>query len=368
MPNFARARLHIQWSITVLCDQRCRHCYMHESPTYASELNEPLGFQDCCAVIDDLTQTARRWGMSPAITFTGGDPLLRNDLFAILEYANKSHIESMIILGNPYHVDRQTARALKRVGVFGYQISIDGMEEIHDQWRRPGSFAASIRALQILQEEDIAAAVMFTLSRDNADQLVEVLRLAARLGVDFFAFDRLVCSGQASGMADEMLSPNEMRALFDRVHQVEVQLRESGSRLSMAYKTPLWKLYAAEQHALNRSLLEEANSKDQILGGCHIGGTRLAVLADGTVYPCRRLPLTIGKVPQESVAHILLNSSVLQSFRDLSSWEKCRQCDLRATCRGCPAVAYGATGSPFGPDPQCWRELDDCKIEQRFSE
>lgn len=361
MVMFQRASLNLQWSITALCDQRCRHCYMYDSPTYASELKHPLDLPHCRMVIDDLVQTSRRWGMTSSITFTGGDPLLRHDFSDILDYAYHSDVHTGI-LGNPYHVDPPTARALKSAGVSFYQISIDGMRDIHDGWRKPGSFDDSVRALQVLKEEGITTLVMFTLSRLNADQLVQVLRLAAELEVDIFHFDRLVCEGQASGLADEMLSPAEMRTLLHEFHHAEVELRDAGHRIVTFYKIPLWKLYAAEEGALDRALLAEADAKEQIIGGCYIGGPWLSVLADGTVYPCRRLPLPIGKLPQDSIGQILVQSPLLQAFRDLSSWEKCHACELRTTCRGCAAVAYAATGSPFGPDPQCWHILPEREV------
>ncbi len=101
-----------------------------------------------------------------------------------------------------------------------------------------------------------------------------------------------------------------------------------------------------------------SEDKDTVFRGCPIGIYLLVIVADGVVYPCRRLPVRIGKVPQQSLREIFIKSKELNKMRDIGKMEKCRKCDLLQYCRGCPAVAYGASdGNYFAPDPQCWREF-----------
>ena len=125
----------LQWHITAKCHQRCKHCYMYDEPTYRSEIQNSLSIMDCFEVVDHflsmvnrLTEDCRQFGtvVKPRILFTGGDPLLRDDFFEILEYANRKYI-STGIMGNPEKVTAEVATRLKALGVNSYQISIDGM-------------------------------------------------------------------------------------------------------------------------------------------------------------------------------------------------------------------------------------------------
>ena len=89
--------------------------------------------------------------------------------------------------------------------------------------------------------------------------------------------------------------------------------------------------------------------------GCNIGGRSLAVLPDGTVYACRRFTSPVGKVPEESFLDIYV-SEKLDDYRQYDRFEKCSECPLHQYCRGCPAVAFAASGGNcYAADPQCWR-------------
>jgi len=88
-----------------------------------------------------------------------------------------------------------------------------------------------------------------------------------------------------------------------------------------------------------------------------MGSLQLAILADGTVYPCRRILVPIGKLPQDKIGDILLKSPFLKKVRQLKNFQKCRGCQLKYVCRGCPAIAWALSGNHFAPDPQCWKTI-----------
>jgi len=93
-----------------------------------------------------------------------------------------------------------------------------------------------------------------------------------------------------------------------------------------------------------------------VAGGCSLGIASLSVLSDGTVYACRRFESPIGKVPEQKLWDLFIESEKLNHFREISRYEKCKSCPLLYICRGCGAVSYGMTGDFFSPDPQCWFE------------
>lgn len=225
------------------------------------------------------------------------------------------------------------------------------MPDTHDRLRgRSGHFEETIRAIRTLARVGIRSAVMFTLSRHNASDLIPVIRLVAKEGVDRFDFARLVPIGSARGLTDQMLTPHEYRSLLVEVLEQYWRLHEAGCRTSFGRKDHLWKLLYQEL-----GLLGPLANDDRIIGGCSIGSGILTILADGTVYACRRLPIKVGHVPEESVRQILVHSPELHAMRRVNSLAKCAECDLLTVCRGCPAVAYGATGDYTSPDPQCWK-------------
>ena len=343
----------LQWHLTARCEYNCQHCYMHDEPTYKSELANELDFDNCIKIIDDFDKTLNHWGLKGEVNFTGGDPLIKEGVFEIIKYARGKNI-SIGILGNPDKIDYGTAKKLKDLGVSRYQISIDGLEKTHDNLRgKKGAFKKAIGAIHILEDVGIPSVAMFTLSRVNSHELIDVIRLVDEEGVSIFDFARLVPIGAGKNLRDETLTSKEYRQLLLGVLEEYRRLKEKGSKTFFGRKEHLWLLLYQELGLLKPL----PSDKETIFSGCGIGINLLVILADGTVYPCRRLPIKIGKVPGQSLFDIFINSEELNKLRDIGQMKKCGMCELKQFCRGCPAVAYGATGSYFGADPQCWKEV-----------
>jgi radical SAM protein with 4Fe4S-binding SPASM domain len=347
--------LNLQWHITAACDQRCRHCYMIDSPGYKSELESQLTFDECLAIIDDYESTLARWHIRGEITLSGGDPLLHPrffDLLAAITLADRGGRIDVDILGNPYHVDPKTAARMKEHGVDFYQLSLDGLRQTHDAMRRPGSFNDSLQALRVLAEAGIATGVMFTLGRHNARELVEVMGLVGELGVSSFAFDQLVPAGKGIDMQAQMLTPPELRQIIDRAHHFITKSKQNGTyQTEYAIKPHLYTLYLAEEGLLELPALDKKSN----FGGCGIGRGGVSILADGTVYPCRRLGLELGRMPRQTFTEIFIESHVLNDLRRVDRFKVCSGCELRQLCRGCPAQSYALSGDFFGKPAGCWK-------------
>lgn len=344
----------LQWHLTARCQQNCLHCYMRDEPTYESELKNELSFENCLKVLDDFIETTKKWGARGIVTFTGGDPLLKPEIYELIKHANSNGL-SVGLLGNPNLLDNEVASKLKDAGIVRYQVSIDGMEKTHDRLRgRDGLFKDTLRAIRVLNEEGIRSVVMFTLSKENSRELIDVIRLVSEEKVAAFDFARLVPIGSGAQLKEQMLTPLEYRNLLLEVLDEYQTLQENGSQTRFGRKDHLWKLLYYELGLFNKPNQEEQNL---IYDGCAIGSRTVSVLADGTVYACRRLPVAIGKVPDKSIREIFINSPELNRMRAAEKMDKCGQCELLNYCRGCPAVAYGVSKDYFAPDPQCWREV-----------
>lgn len=345
MPRFI-----IQWHVTAGCEQRCKHCYMYDSETYASELKNELSFDKCVLVLDDFVNCCKKLNAIPIICFSGGDPLLRKDFFKLLEECKKRKV-TFSILGNPYLINKKSARKLKEFGIDHYQISLDGLQETHDFFRKKGSFKDSLRAFKVLKEEKIKTACMFTLSKKNSKDLIPLIDFI-KDKVDSFDFARFVPTGNAKNLKDEMFAPKEYRDFLIKVLEKYLSLNRKTST-KFGRKDHLWSLLYNDL-----GLFYPDKKNKFVQAGCSMGIRHLSILSDGQVMACRRMPLVIGKVPEQKIFDIFIKSKDLNKIRQIDKYEKCSNCDLLNYCRGCPAVAFVVSGSYYSPDPQCWRETE----------
>lgn len=349
-----RPTFGIQFHLTVQCDSRCKHCYQFESESYQSELANELSLENVLAILDDYEKALLAWDANGHISFSGGDPMLRTNLYEILARASRlKRVKSLSILGNPYHITDKIARKLYAHGVRHYQISIDGTEATHDDLRIPGSYQESIRALRSLKKAGIDTAIMFTLSKKNKNDLLDIIHLADEIGVGSFTFARLSSIGHGKALGRETLEPLEFRAIYLAALEEYDKIIQTNPEIRFPKKDHLWvPLFWELGH------LTEEDMRTKYIPKCGMGERHLAILSDGTAVACRRMPVPLGKLPEKSVQSVFVNSPFLNQIRDLSRFEKCGRCRFAAICLGCPAVANGQHGRPFAPDPQCWFDPD----------
>lgn len=340
----------LQWHLTVKCDQNCKHCYMKDEKFYKQQLENPLTYEDCIEIIDRYKEFTNHWNFGAFISFTGGDPLLRDDFFDILKYCKKNKINTGI-LGNPFHINKKIALKLERLGVSKYQLSIDGMEKTHDELRSKGSFKETLRALRILNETDIHTLVMFTLSKKNKDDLLDVIDLVVENNVDRFAFTRLIPIGAGESFRKDLFSAKEFRDLLLVLLEKYRQYEKNNCRTLFSRKAcNPWIILERDLGLLTPTYMREED--DLSFLRCPIG-RHLTILADGTVLACRKLPIKIGKFPEESFEEVL-SSKEFKYVNEQRCSEKCRGCELEKICRGCAAMAYATTGDIRKPDLNCW--------------
>jgi len=326
---------------------------MYDSEFYNSEIENELSLEDCKLIVDDYVHTLKSWSKKGGITFTGGDPLLREDFWDLLYYTGNKQIDYMGIAGNSYCLTVETAKTLKKNGVSMYQISLDGMKDTHDSLRMPGSFEDTIRGYEVLKEAGISPMCMFTLSKYNMNELLDVIRLCAELGLAGFDFDRMIPTGNAADLKEEIIDPNEYRELLIIVNDEYNKLRKKGYKTLFGFKDNLWGLVLRKEDLMeHHSLIPDGL---ELTRGCLIGLAGISVLADGTVLACRRLPVKVGTLPEQSISNVFIKSNKLNEMRNFSNIEKCGLCKNADICRGCRAIAYSCSNNNyFAEDPGCW--------------
>ncbi len=323
---------------------------MKDEKFYKNQLKNPLSYDDCVNIIDDYINFTNEWGLEPFIFFTGGDPLLRDDFFDILKYCKNNGVKTCI-LGNPFHLDKDVANQLEELGVFAYQLSIDGMEKTHDGLRSKGSFRETLRALDVLKKTDIKTYVMFTISKKNESELLKVIDLVAERKVDAFAFTRLVPVGSGKNLKKYLFSAEEYRSVLIKAFERFLFHKQKGCSTRFARKDcDPWLLLERDLGLITPNYFDKCTEAGFLR--CPIGKS-VAILADGTVLACRKLPVKIGKLPNDSIKDIV-ESNGLKDIISFRCIEKCGSCKLKDFCIGCAAMSYSFFGDIRKPDINCW--------------
>lgn len=335
----------LQWHITDKCDQRCRHCYIYAGKDLEKELELPV--ETLKQILFDFIRTCKKMDRIPSISITGGDPLLYNDIWTLLEELKKQNL-IFSILGNPFHLTDEVAKELYSLGCRNYQMSIDGLEKTHDFIRKSGSFKETIEKISILNKNNITSSIMTTISKSNIEEIPELIDIIIDNKVDRYAFARY-CPNE--GDTDLSVSPEEYREFLDKMWSKFEKYKDSDTMFNL--KDHLWKLYLYERGILKIGDIE--NKNEMIIDGCQCGISHMTVLADGTVYACRRSETPVGKVPKESLYDIFFGEN-MEVYRQFNEFEACSECELKTLCRGCPSVAKCVTGSFYAKDPQCWKK------------
>lgn len=324
-----RRKFVFQWHITHRCNLRCEHCYQEE---YGTDLGE----EELIDIFYKVKQFIQEQGWIGHINFTGGEPLVSEHLWTLLDLCDKYHI-SFGILTNGTLLNREIIERLKQYkGLRFVQISIDGKKSTHDEIRGEGNFEKARNAIGLLRQFGIQSMVSFTCSKKNYKELKEVIRICEHEKVDRFWTDRLIPTGS-----------NQLETVSTLEYMDYMKVLGKESR--RATRNPFIK---TKIHT-NRALQFYCNGEEKCYQ-CSAGKTLLTILADGTLLPCRRLPIEIGKVTEHKISKLLSDSDIIQKLREEELPVPCRTCRFRCNCKGgAKCLTYAVTGQFTGRDINC---------------
>jgi len=335
--HFFMEDFYIQWHLTNFCNLRCRHCYQED---FSKEADLP--FPGLVRVAENFLGAVEGWGRQACIHLTGGEPLRQLDLFPLLRYLDQNpRVADLGIITNGLLLDGPTA---ERFSVFPkltkLKVSLDGPDpETNDAIRGPGAFRrVRQNLLSLLPNGRFEILLMFTLMKINASRLIPFIQFARDLGVAGVILERFIPWGRGREIAAEVLSQQEWRNLIFSLYEF------FGLELGENEIPP----YQAFQIAFH-------DGEPELLGApCILGTDGLCVMPDGTVFPCRRFPLSIGNLQQESLKSIWDKSELLKRIRGKENVKgKCGTCRI-SECTGCRSLAYALTGDFLAEDPHCW--------------
>jgi heme b synthase len=337
------------WETTTACNLKCIHCRRQEAAEKACA--EELTTAEGLALIDQIAEFAR-----PIIILSGGEPLLREDLFRLAIRAKSKGLR-VALATNGTIVDGRLAWRILDAGIDRVSVSLDGARaKTHDEFRGvPGAHQRAVEALSVLHSLGVDTQVNFTVARFNVAEVPEVYDLALALGVRALHYFMLVPVGCGLAIADrEMLSPAEYETwlewLSSRERKGEIELKATCAPH-----------YFRVSRQDGKAKAREVDRKDAGGGGMHqatrgcLAGVGVAFVSHrGEVFPCGYLPLSAGNLREKGLREIWEGSELFSKLRNPDSLQgKCGICNYRVICGGCRARAYGATGDMLGPEPYC---------------
>jgi radical SAM protein with 4Fe4S-binding SPASM domain len=333
------------WETTGACNLRCVHCRRE----WDSEAPHELSTEEALHLVDQIADA--RWGS--ILVLSGGEPIMRRDLFTVLEHAQRRTV-TVALATNGTLITEPLAQRLAAAGVARASISLDGADgATHDAFRgEKGSFERALQGIGFLQRAGIPVQVNATFTKRNqqdAARMVDQVRAIGAVALHVFLLVPVGCGLDLP--EDIRLEPKEVEQLLtlfdDEAHRHNFEIRATCA--PQAQRIRVQRAKARERDGQEAGIGLAASSK-----GCLAGGGIVFVDAIGRVFPCGYLPLEVGDLRTMPLADIMKQSELLASLRDTSLLKgRCDGCAYASSCGGCRARAFGTTGDLFGEEPTC---------------
>jgi len=326
------------------------------------------------------------------LVFTGGEPLVRPDLFDLLAHSHDKGLVN-VVATNATLIDRAIAKELRRTGVRGLAVSLDHTEpDEHNRIRgSETAYERAIDGMKACREAGIALQINFTAMPDNRDNAADMLRLCEELGASIMLCYQVVPLGRGKSLRS--LSDDENRDLVHTLAMRQARIttivepvaapqywaylisRGGRSGSKTACLDPLdrgWRggLVVREGAAMERrgSATFGVSSRNgsgagriarclgkHVFHGCTAGWGLLYIKPDGEIWPCPFVPVSGGNVRERPFAEIWRKGKVFQDLRDRNRLKgSCGTCEFRRLCGGCRGKALAQNGDYLSEDPSCF--------------
>lgn len=345
------------WEVTRACQLKCIHCRADAQPKPdPNELSNKEGFK----LIDQIYEMN-----NPMLVFTGGDCMMREDLFELADYAVKKGMRVSMTPSATDNVTKERMKRAKEVGLSRWGFSLDGpTPAIHDHFRgTPGSFDLTLEKIKYLNELEMPLQINTVISKYNYDSLEQMAELVKDLKAVMWYIFLLVPTGR--GQLDACLTPAEHEKVFRWLYEL-------GKTAPYDIKTTAAQHYRrvvlqekVREHKLDKDTIryEDTITFDQesiIDGlkrapkGVNDGNGFIFVSHTGDVFPSGLLPIKVGNVRETPLKEIYRESSVLKEIRNPDLYKgKCGVCEYRFVCGGSRSRTYAVTGDYLESEPYC---------------
>ena len=328
----------IAWEVTRSCVLACKHCRGAAQMTpYADELST----DECRRLLDNIAAFSK-----PTIILTGGEPMLREDIYDIARYACDLGLHT-VMAPCGLLLNDETARKILEAGVRHISISLDGATATsHDAFRGIGGvFDDALRGLEAAKKAGLEFQINTTVSQHNINELPDILELAVRLKAQVFNPFLLVPTGRGKALADQEISAEDYEKTL---HWLASQQGRRDIRIRVTC--------APHYKRILRQLGQGPPPGPHAFKGCMGGHSFAFVSHRGKVQICGFLDTECGDVRAEDFdfRKIWETSEVFRRVRDVDSYHgRCGVCEYRKVCGGCRARAFALTGDILAEEPFC---------------
>jgi len=334
----------IAWELTRSCNLSCIHC--RASAEFGPYENELSG-EEVFRVMDEIALIGK-----PVIILTGGEPLLRPDIFELAQYGMDKGFR-MVMASNGTLFTEETIEKMKSSGIQRVSISIDGPDaETHDAFRRvKGSFEGSLQGIELAKKGRLEFQINTTITRINLHLVPDILRLAVNLGAVALHIFLLVPTGRGKEMQDQEISPADyektLHWFYDQRDNVPLQLKATCA-------PHYYRILRQRAKAEGKKITPQTHGLDAMTRGC-LGGISFCFISHiGQVQPCGYLEMNCGNVREKPFQEIWTASEVFRNLRNTDAYRgKCGRCEFRKVCGGCRARAYETLGDYMAEEPYC---------------
>jgi len=350
--DFDQAPFTIAWEVTRACAYACVHCRadaQHKPDPAELTTDESLRLIDRLAVFG-----------SPILIFTGGDPMMRRDLFKLISYATEKGLRCSL---TPTATALPTSERLwqaREAGIRRIALSLDAPRaEIHDNFRKvPGSWQRTMDILHRAQEVGLSVQVNTTVAKHNVDILPEMVPFIEEVGAVQWSVFFLVPTGRA--MIEQMISAEQHERIFNWLYD----LSQRASFDIKGTAAPMYRRVAIERKkAENKGSqpvtfqgagFQYADGLNRPTKGVNDGNGFLFISHTGAIEPSGFLPINAGNVKTDDVVEVYRNAPLFKDLRNYSKLKgRCGICEYRDVCGGQRGRAYGVTGDYLETDPAC---------------
>ena len=341
-PGFQPRPLQVTWEMTNACDWKATHTRATRSPRDKSEFSTAEAFH----LVEEVAAMH-----VPLLVLTGGDPLLRPDVFPVIEFASRRSVRTSLTLLPTPLLDTQVIRELKECGLMRVAFWLHGSTAALDDayWGIPGCHRRTLEAVGACHEVDLPVQINTIMARRNFNDVDPMIDLLTRL--DVVSWNVIFFVPASREQAGEMLAAEEHEEVFAKLYA-------ASKRVHFQIKTTEaqhYQLYLLQQRAReSRGRMTEADVITCAPQGVNDGKSFVFINHSGEVYPSRFLPLSAGNVTTQPLSEVYCDSPLFVSLRDSSKLKgKCGRCPVRNVCGGSRARAYAMSGDLFAQEPCC---------------
>lgn len=355
----------VVWNITRICNLKCVHCYNDSG--VGKSFND-ITTEKAKAVLDDLAE----FGV-PSVLFSGGEPLMRHDLFELIPYADSKGLRT-VISTNGTLINENVAKKIKDGGVSYVGISLDGIGPINDKFRGvDGAFDMAVSGIRNCMAAGIRVGLRLTLTKRNVQDLERLFDFFEEEGIERACFYHLVPSGRGQIIASEDLTHAQSRAAIETILAKTKQFKESGKKTD---------ILTVDNHVdgvyLYLKLLKEnPEQAEKVLsllrwngGGMYSSGVGIGCIDfNGKVHADQFWGhYDLGDIHEKPFSEIWTNPDepLLKGLRDRRGHVKgrCRLCKFFDICGGSLRVRADLHFSdPWAPDPACYLSDEEIGLD-----